>query len=225
MKIVIRFIRENPPPVGGITRTLIKWDNPIAIRDGYSSARPDPATGLPIGQFCMCPLYITDQAGNWVKYWAENSLATRLTPADLQRIAALQVPDIVNGTAYSVKQKMAWLCAAGSSDGWGSPINTRGEDYTVATDIKMITAVYAGQSVELTGETMYRMTDLQGNMIYEKLWRVKTFPPSQWTRANSMLVTAVSKTNNYTENTKGKIFLPVWFGSDRIAWVLNRWLV
>jgi hypothetical protein len=208
-----------PTPAGGIFRVLIRWDNPIAIKDGYSSSRPDPATGLPIGQFCMCPLYITDQAGNWVKSWAENSLATRLTVAELQQIAALQVAD-----AYSVKQKMGWLCAAGSSDGWGSPVNTRGEDYTVATDIKMITAVYAGQPVELTGESMYRMTDLQGNMIYEKLWRVKAYPPAQWTRANSMLVTAVSKANVYTENTKGKIVLPVWFGSDRIAWCLDRWL-
>jgi hypothetical protein len=224
VKLSIRFVRENPPPVGGITRTLIKWDNPIAIRDGYSSARPDPATGLPIGQFCMCPLYITDQAGNWVKYWAENSLATRLSVADLQKIAALQVPDVVNGTAYSVKQKMGWLCAAGSSDGWGSPINTKGQDYTVATDVRIITAVYAGQPITLTGETMTRQVDLQGNINWELLHRVKAYNPAQWTRDNCQLVTAVSKDNVYTENTKGRIVLPVYFG-NRQAWVLNRWLV
>jgi hypothetical protein len=137
----------------------------------------------------------------------------------LQTIAALQIPD-----TYTVKQKMGWLTAASDAQGWGSPINTKGLDYTVATDIRMITAVYAGQPVELTGETMTRTIELQGNVNQELLWKVKAFSPAQWTRENAMLVTAVSKDNVYTTNTKGKIVLPVYFG-DRSAWVLNRWLV
>jgi hypothetical protein len=167
----------------------------------------------------MCPLYITDQAGVWEGTWAENTMATRLTHDELQQIAALQVAD-----TFTVKQKMGWLCAANAANGWGSPINTLGLDYDVATDIKIITAVYAGQPVELTGETMTRQVDLQGNINWELLHRVKSYSPAEWTRDNAMLVTAVSAANNYTEFTKGKIVLPVWFG-DRKAFVLDRWLV
>jgi hypothetical protein len=206
-------------------RTLIRWDNPIAIEDGYcTDIRRNPATGELVGQFAMCPVYLTDMQGVWVKSWAENSLATLLTPSDLQRIATLQSADIVNGVAYTVKQKMGWLCADSVLNGWGSPINTRGEDYTIATNIKMITAVYAGQPVKLTGETMTRPIELNGKSNFELLHRVTAYNPSQWMRENSMLVTAVSKSNVYTENTKGRIVLPVWFGSERKAYILDRWL-
>ena len=220
MRIDIRFTSDTTPNPAPLIRTLIRWDNPIALADGYGAPnRLNPATGLPIGQFAMCPLYITDQARTWVKSWAENSLATRLTPAELQKIASLQVPD-----TYTVKQKMGWLTAASDAQGWGSPINTRGEDYTVATDIRMITAVYAGQPVELTGEQMTRSVEINGHTNFELLHRVKAFSPGQWTRANAQLVTAVSRDNVYTEMTKGKIYLPLYYG-DRQAWVLNRWLV
>jgi hypothetical protein len=199
-------------------RTLIRWDNPIAISDGYcTDARR--VNGELIGQFSMAPLYITHPDGEWVKSWAENSLATRLTPADLLKIASMQIAD-----TYSVEQKMGWLCAASLSNGWGSPINTKGEDYTVATDIRMITAVYAGQPVELTGESMTRTFDLNGNIKQELLWRVSARPPAAWTRANCQTVTAVSKNNVYTTNTKGHIVLPLYYG-DRKAYVLDRWLV
>ena len=216
---VCRRSDTTPSPQPDTRRTLIQWSNPIALRDGYGTPnRLNPSTGELVGQFAMCPLYITDQAGNWTKEWAENSLATRLTPAELQQIAALQVAD-----TYTVKQKMGWLCAANAANGWGSPINTNGEDYTVAIDIKMITAVYAGQPITLTGESMYRMVDLQGHINQELLWRVKSYSPAEWTRANAMLVTAVSAANVYTTNTKGKIVLPVYFG-DRKSYVLDRWL-
>ena len=146
-------------------------------------------------------------------------MATRLTHAELQQIAALQVAD-----AYTVKMKMNWLCTANNLvTGWGSPINTMGMDYQLATDVRMITAVYAGQPVGLTGESMYRMVDLQGHINQELLWRVKAYNPSQWNRDNCQLVTAVSAANVYTTNTKGKIVLPVFFG-DRKAFVLDRWL-
>ena len=167
----------------------------------------------------MCPLYMTDPAGVWLRTWSANSLATRLTTSELLQIAALQVAD-----NFTVNQKMGWLCASGgSSDGWGSPINTNGDDYTVAINVKMITAVYAGQPITLTGETMTRQIELQGNINFEKLWRVKAYSSSRWTRDNCQLVTAVSANNVYTENTKGRIVLPVYFG-DRQAWCLDRWL-
>jgi hypothetical protein len=213
---IIPYIQDTTPKP--IYRTLIRWDNPIAISDGYcTDARR--VNGELIGQFCMAPLYITNMLGEWEKSWAENSMATRLAPADLLKIASMQIAD-----TYSVEQKMGWLCAASLSNGWGSPINTGGEDYTVATDIKMITAVYAGQPLELTGEVMTRPIELNGNYNFEKLHRVKAYSPDTWTRANCQTVTAVSKNNVYTENTKGMIVLPVWFGSERKAYVLDRWL-
>ena len=197
---------------------LIHWDNPTAIRDGYcTDARR--VNGELIGQFCMAPIYVTDMADVWEGTWAENTMATRLTQNELHKIAALQEAD-----EYTVNQKMGWLCAGIQSDGWGSPINTKGEDWQTATDIKMITACYAGQPVTLTGETLIRRITLSGNTNMEKLHRVKTYPPAVWTRANSQIVTAVSRNNVYTENTKGKIVLPMWFG-DRKAFVLDRWLV
>lgn len=212
--------RASAPPASQLYRTLIKWSSSIAIRDGYGTPnRLNPSTGQPVGQFAMCPVYLTHPDGTWVKSWAENSLATILTPTDLQRIAAMQVPD-----TYTVKQKMAWLCAASAVNGWGSPINTLGQDYDVATSVRMITAVYAGQPVELTGEKMVRTIEINGNSNFELLHRVKVYNPSQWTRANCQLVTAVSAQNNYTEFTKGRIVLPVYFG-DRPAYVMERWLV
>ena len=223
MKLSIRFVSDatsNPPPQLDTRRTLIRWDHPIALRDGYGTPnRLNPSTGELVGQFAMCPLHITDQAGVWEGTWAENTMATRLTHDELQQIAALQVAD-----TFTVKMKMNWLCTASAANGWGSPINTNGEDYTVAINVKMIAAVYAGQPVELTGETMTRQIDLHGNKNFELLHRVKAYNPSQWTRDNCQLVTAVSKDNVYTENTKGRIVLPVYFG-DRKAFVLDRWLV
>lgn len=202
-----------------LTRTLIKWDNTIALRDGYGTLNR-LVNGELMGQFAMCPIYLTNPDGTWVKSWAENSLASRLTPANLLRIAAMQIED-----SHTVKQKMGWLCAASSAgDGWGSPINTRGVDFATATDIKMITAVYAGQPLELTGESMVRQVDINGHTNMELLWRIREFLPAEWTRGNCQIVTAVSATNNYTENTKGRIVLPVYFGG-RAAYVLDRWLV
>ena len=208
----------------GIFRQLIRWDNPIALKDGYGTPNR-LVDGKLIGQFCMCPVYLTHPDGAWVKSWAENSLAAKLTPANLRQIESMQIEDVAGGITYTVKQKMGWLCAASTADGWGSPINTRGVDYTAATEVKMITAVYAGQPLELTGETMTRPIDINGHKNFELLWRIKAYPPSQWTRATSQLVTAASASNNHTENTKGKIVLPVFFGDTRPAWVMNRWLV
>lgn len=227
MKINITF--TNPvtspiPPPSQLFRTLIRWDSPVALADGYGTPnRLNPATGEPVGQFAMCPLYLTHPDGTWVKSWAENSLATKITGDDLKKIASMQVADVVNNTSYSVKQKMAWLTAASAANGWGSPVNTLGADYDQVTEARMITAVYAGQPVPLTGETMMRPIDINGRTNIEKLWRVKAYPPQYWTRERCQLVTAVSAANVYTTNTKGHIVLPLYYG-DRGAWVMERWL-
>lgn len=199
-------------------RTLIRWDAPVSLNDGYGTPNR-LVNGQLIGQFAMCPVYLTNPDGTWVKEWSANSLATRLTPANLQQIASMQVAD-----DYTLQQKMGWLCASSDAGGWGSPINTLGMDYTEATSVRMITAVYAGQPVELTGESMTRPIDINGHKNFELLWRIKAYPPAQWKRETCQLVTAVSANNVYTTNTKGRIVLPVYFG-DRPAYVLNRWLV
>jgi hypothetical protein len=167
----------------------------------------------------MAPIYVTDRNDVWAGTWGENSLATRLLPSELKKIASLQIPD----GGYTVDQKMGWLTASAIPNGWGSPINTRGVDWEIATDIKMIASCYAGQPVTLTGETITRQIFLNGNLNTEKLYRIKTYSSEEWTRENCQIVSAVSKDNVYTENTKGKIVLPVYFG-NRKAWALERWL-
>ena len=211
LRITIERISPN-------VRTFIRWDNPIAIADGYC-ADARRVDGELVGQFSMCPIYVTDSNNVWAGTWAENQIATRLTPLELQKIAALQEAD-----NFTVDQKMNWLTASAVPNGWGSPINTRGEDWEVATDIKMIASCYAGQPVTLTGETMERVITLNGRTNKETLHRIKTYSPAEWSRANCQIVTAVSKDNVYTEQTRGKIILPVYF-KNRRAWALGRWLV
>jgi hypothetical protein len=226
LNIKITFSPITPaPPVVTVPQivTLIRWDNQIALDDGYGTPNRLGADGKLVGQFCMSPVYVTDTLGNWAGTWAENTLGTKLTPAELLKIASLQIEDVVNGVRHTVKSKMGWACAASIDSGWGSPINTKGQDYDVATDIKMIPTCYAGQPVTLTGETMDRKITLNQRTNIERLYEVKTYQPHEWTRSNCQTVTAVSASNVYTENTKGIIKLPVYAGNRRM-WILERWI-
>jgi hypothetical protein len=197
-------------------RQLIRWDNPIAIQDGYSAQFRGN-----IGQFTMCPVYVTDQAGKWEGTWAENQMATPLTNDQMLQIAALQTAD-----EFTVSQKMNWLMWGGTNT-WGGPMKAtyaKGSLWREATNIKMITAVYADEWVEVIGHQNL-FVDFADKKEVVGLSEIKTYQPNEWTLPNAtQKVTAVTDENVYQERPKGLVRLPIYFGNRR-AWVFDRWLV
>jgi hypothetical protein len=218
----ITGILHRPP--ASTRRTLIKWENPISIRDGYSVyARPDPITGKPVGQFAFYTPYLIDNTtGKWVGTWSANQAATILTLDQYLKIMSLQSYD---SDGISLQQKVKWL-TDGGNDTWGAPIRATYPDaasWALATNIKMIAAVYAGQPVEVVDHSSF--TVLFNNKTETiPMSRIHTTPPAEWTRENMMLVTAVNDSNVYYDRPQGLVRLPVWFG-DRQAWLPDRWLV
>jgi hypothetical protein len=198
-------------------RKLIKWDNPIAIADGYwVGARGN------IGQFCMCPVFVTDLDGNWAGTWAENTLATPLKSTEMLRIAAQQIPD-----NFTIAQKMNWLMWGGMGT-WGAPMqgtfpNGDSSRWMEATNIRMIATVYAGQFVNVIAHKTI-MINLDGRLEQTPMSQIRTFQPSEWGLPQAwQKVTEVDKDNIYGELPKGTVYLPIYFG-NRLAWVLDRWL-
>ena len=199
-------------------RTLIRWDNPIAVRDGYSATARGDADGNPQGQFSMAPVYVTDAAGAWVGSWSHNDNATKLTTTELHKIGALQIPDVA-----SVDDKMRWALWHGDGEWGGVLAGKYDSDWRNATDVRMIAAVYAGQVVEVIGHTI-RTIVFGGHTETAGLSEIRTYQPHEWTPAAVQLVTTVTKDNVYGENPRGKVRLPIYFGNRR-AWVLDRWLL
>jgi hypothetical protein len=213
MQITITFPTSN-------IRQLIRWDNPIAIADGYcASCRP--IDGEPIGQFTMCPMYITDLAGNWENTWSENQMATPLSNAEWLQISLLQTAD-----EYTTSQKMNWL-GWGGQNTWGAPIRATypsGDKWMEATNIKLITAVYADQFVEIIGHQNL-LINFNNKTEVVGLSQIRTYPPSEWDKPMAtQFVTAVNANNEYQARPKGLVKLPIYFG-NRLAWVFDRWLV
>lgn len=202
-------------------RRVIRWDNSIAIADGYSSfSKPDPNTGEPVGQFSYAPLFITEEDGTWEGTWSANQIATNLSNAQLLKIAELQIAD-----EYTIDQKMNWLMDGGDGT-WGAPIRATydsSRNWRLATDIQMITAVYAGQCVETLEKKSFTVT-FNGKTELIPMSRIRAFDSDLWKLPDaSQLVSVVSNTNAYGERPKGLVKLPIYFG-NRIAWIFDRWL-
>jgi hypothetical protein len=120
---------------------------------------------------------------------------------------------------------MNWLTKGGVGT-WGNPIQAKypkSDQWSLATDIKMIAAVYAGQPVEVIDHFSFTV-NFNGKIESVPMSRIRTHPMSEWTRENCILVTAVNDQNQYYDRPQGYVRLPVWFG-DRQAWVFDRWLV
>ena len=200
-------------------RQLIKWSNDIAKDDGYCAAcRPTP-DGKPQGQYCMAPVYIT-RLGEWIGTYSENTGATRLTRAEMQRIAILQRKD-----ECTIDEKMNWAMDGGNNT-WGSIMRATypsGSEWRDATDIQMIGAVFAGQWVEIVEHATF-YTTLNGNKGMTPMSRIRTYQPHEWyDEYATQLVTAVTKDNVYYEEPRGLFRWPIYFGY-REAWVFDRWL-
>ena len=169
----------------------------------------------------MAPVHVTDMSGFWAGTYAENQIATKLTNAEMLRISGLQTRD-----AYDIDQKMNWAMWGGR-DTWGGVMRAsypNGDRWREATNIRMIASVYAGQWVEIIGRANIK-TRWDGQEQVIPMSEIKTYPPALWGRGNSMqVVTSVSADNVHSEQTKGIVRLPIYFGNRR-AWVMDRWLV
>ena len=190
-------------------RRLIDWDNPIAIADGFSSARGQ-APGETLGQFALFTPYITSN-GVWVNDWSSNQNSMPITKEQMQRIAALQ--DTTRG--YTLKQIMGWL-TFGGKDKWGGPMRCVGE-WSDAINARMIAAVYAGGLVEVL-EHKTIVTDKYGTV---PMVRIKT----GWDQVH--LIRAVDKANDMIKVQNDSVYLPLLAGRWTNAewWLLDRWLV
>lgn len=201
-------------------RQLIRWDNEIARIDGYCAACRPKEDGTPQGQYSMAPVHVTDLAGNWAGTYSENSLATRITNAEMLKIAALQTAD-----THSVSQKMNWAMDGGNNT-WGQLMQATyngGGDWQNATDIRMIAAVWAGQWVEVVERAEF-ITTLNDKREMTPMSRIRTYQPDEWHLPfATQLVTSVSDRNVYSEQPKGRFWWPIYFG-NREAWVFDRWL-
>lgn len=203
-------------------RQLIKWDNPIAIADGYS-VWSRLVNNQVTGQFGMCPVFITDLAGAWEHTWSSNALATSLTHDQYMQISRLQVPDANN----TVDDKMNWA-AWGGTGKWGSVIKATwaeiGETWRDARGIQLLGTVYAGQLITVV-ERATLLIEFNGQTTWEPMVRIQAYDPEHWSDPfATQLVTTVNRFNEYGENPRGKVRMPIYFGRDRIGWMFERWL-
>jgi hypothetical protein len=218
MQITGKVILHSTP-----RRKVILWDNPIAIADGYSVwSKPDPNTGEPIGQFAFAPIRVTDLNLQWTGTWSANSNIVRLTNEQMVFISTKQPID-----GNTIKQKMNWVMDGGDGS-WGAPIRasyTDSSHWMNATDIQMISAVYAGQWVEVL-ETRNFTINFNGKIETNvPMCLIKSYDPSQWNNPLAFQdVTAVDKGNEFNYPPVGRVKLPIWFGSDKLGWILQRWL-
>lgn len=203
-------------------RQVIRWDNPISIADGYS-VWAKLINGEPGGQFAFAPICITNATLDWIGTWSANQIATRLTNAQFLDISNHQRPD----PQYTLKQKMNW--AANGGDGnWGSPIRATYVDsahWYAASEIQMITAIYADQWVEILNEYTFTLP-FNGSRAPIEMYEIKTYQPDEWDHPLAFQeVTAVDAGNEFNYPPVGRVRLPIYFGADRRAFVFKRWLV
>ena len=210
-------------PVGHSLKTVIKWDNSVAIADKYTSYdKPNPETGEPVVQFAFAPLFVTDMLGNWVGTWSANQISTPISNSFVKRISELQIPD-----EFTVDQKMEWLTDGADGD-WGAPIRCT-ENWTTTTDARMIAAIYANQLVEVV-ERKIIIIDFNGKKEATPMSRIRTFTNADIGKTHKSCpqlvqkVTVVDARNNYGEKPKGTIYLPIYFG-ERLVWAMDRWLI
>lgn len=207
MKITIRY----PPDTSRNLRTVRKWGDPVMLADGYS-ATVRTINGQPVGQFGLVQVYQLVN-GVYIGDMSANSTAVNLSQADVMNIALLQTAD-----EYSIADKMNWLMNGGDGK-WGSPLratyNTSAEWYN-ATNIQQISAVYAGQPVEI----------LERRTFSNVMWQGKveaSVPMSRVKPGTLQKVTVVDQADRYGERPKGVIWLPLKFKGE--AWLFDRWLV
>ena len=198
-------------------RQLITWESFIAIKDGYCSfCRPNDE-GEAQAQYSMAPVYIPG-TGNF----SENTNATPITNAQMLKIASLQFPN----SQFTIDQQMNWAMDGGNNT-WGQIMRAsylNGSLWRDATNIKMIAAVYAGETVEILEYRDILLRDFDGGIRMTPMARIRTFQPDEWGDEGSMqYVTAVTVNNKHGYSPKGMFRMPIYFG-NREAWVFARWL-
>lgn len=218
MNLVIKYPASRTS--SEVTRIVRRWSDPLMQADSYSASirtAVNPATGKPepVGQFQLVSVVQFDAAGNWIGDMSANTTFCNISTLELLAIAGMQTAD-----TFSIDQKMNWLLNGGKGK-WGCPMlgawDTRlGETWRDATSVKLIGAVYGGQPVTLTGE----------RRVFRLPWNGKTedVPMSRIKTGTLQKVTVVDKADNYGEQPKGFIWLPLKFRTNSV-WIFDRWLV
>lgn len=207
MKFQVSLTSSTPPNI----RTVRKWGEPAMVDDSYS-VTVRLVNGEPMGQFGLVQVY--QRINGTYAIDSANQTAVSLTQAEMMNIALLQTAD-----EYSIADKMNWLMNGGDGK-WGSPLratyNTSAEWYN-ATNIQQISAVYAGQPVEVLEERTFTNVVWQGKV--EASVTMSRIKPGTLQK-----VTVVDGGDRYGEKPKGIIWLPLKFKGDE-AWIFNRWLI
>lgn len=215
-----------------IFRRLKKWGQ-FREGDSYSvyerlvDRDDDGEVDDTIGQFSLIQLYMLDEDGEWIGGWSANQEAANLSNSDMLKIAALQVPD-----EFSLDAKMNTLMFGGS-DKWGCPMRatySSGANWRNATNIKQISAAYAGQLVEiLETRTFYNVPWQDRVEASVPMSRIKVFTPADWGKTHFTnpeivhIVTVVDDNDIYGERLKGIVYLPL-ITKTQSCWVFDRWL-
>lgn len=211
MKINVTILPPVTPPPNptGDIRTVIDWDNPVAIQDGFWAGRGQP-DGQTAGQFAFFAPYILSN-GVYVGSDSANDNSSPVTVEQMQRIAALQ--DTTKG--YTLKQIMGWL-TYGGVDGWGAPMKCKGDDWTLAVNARIIAAVYCGGLVEVLEQRTIN-TAKYGNV---PMCRIKT----GWDQVHK--VRGVDRDNSMVRVLNDSVYLPLLAGrwANVEWWLPARWL-
>lgn len=198
-------------------RQLRPWGDPVMFADTYS-VFVRTINGQPIGQFSMVVPYMLDKSGNWLGDWSANTLSMPITHDQIMQIASIQVAD-----DYTVDQKMGWLNGGGDGK-WGFPMKSSLE-WEIATDLRLIGAIWAGQWVEIIDHAVFTV-NFNGKFETIPMSRIKTFddwPNLSRKHPQVQEVTAVDKQDSPIL-PKGHIWMPVLL-KGASNWVFDRWLL
>lgn len=215
MNITIKYPTSRPTSE---VATLKNWGGSMTADTFSTSVRL--VAGKPMGQFAL--INVARFAGSTFVDWGGNSGSVALTLNQYLRIASLQDTDT------PVAVKVGWLMYGGQ-DTWGAPMKGLYPDtarWMQATNIRMISAVYAGQQVEIL-ERKPMTVFWNGKRETVTMCRVKDYAPDTWNAANMILVSVVDaadRPGTMPNANVGRVKLPVWFGGYS-GWVMERWLM
>ena len=223
--VINRFVSSTTSN-GEIIRTLRLWGDAMEPWGYSTSVRL--VNNVRTGQFSHIVPVMLDANGNQIADGSANTLFSNISPAEYQKIAALQIPD-----SKSVDAKMQWLTNGGNGQ-WGCPMRATynpSANWRNATDIDLIGGVWAGQQVEILESRIFpsiRYNNAQYAGI--SLHRIRTFQPADWGKTYAshphlvQKVTAVSADDTPLE-PQGIVYLPLILSRAASCWIFSEWLL
>lgn len=217
--MTLRFITRITRPPASTRRTLKQWADLPDYNEGG------------IDQFAYLRAYQLDKNGVFIGDMSANNVGPTLSHFDMLHIAELQVPD-----EFTTDQKMEYLTCGGATGGSGSVTNgcimdiPGGGNWSTASAVNMVGAVWAGNQVEVLERRTFPNVRYGGVVADIPMSRIQTFDrKTDWGKTYFThphivhSVMAVGR-DDIPHKPKGSVYLPIIFPFDSV-WVFDSLLV